>query len=337
MVINIKTDFIPNYEKSIGIFTKIVFLIYPIKISYIMKTLEAYENDIKRQSLFLKTFKKQKPLSKNIQKNSIFTGSGDSLVSAMLAEYFSDFRIRSFDPLDLLKSRHMSKDKAVYFVSISGKTISNIKVANHARKSIAITSNTNSQLAKSCDKIISLQSPNSDVFTAGSLSFLDSALTCISLVKNITIPDDQKIFKKAFSDAKKAVFSDRVFVLGNSMTFPLAMYCAAKFYEILGHDVHYERIEQFSHMELFSTKKNDTVIIFEEKNSHNEQLAKNLRKLGLNVIHPYFLSKNMISSILYYTYFSQLLPLFEAQKRHQKDCNFVVAKKLRNVSDKMIY
>ena len=69
---------------------------------------------------------------------------------------------------------------------------------------------------------------------------------------------------------KKAKVSKRIFVLGNLFTFPLAMYCAAKFYEILGYDAHYSRIEQFSHMELFSAQKGDTVIIFEmakEKNS----------------------------------------------------------------------
>ena len=73
---------------------------------------------------------------------------------------------------------------------------------------------------------------------------------------------------------KKSTVSKRIFVLGNLFTFPLAMYCAAKFYEILGYDAHYSRIEQFSHMELFSAQKGDTVIIFEEKNPHNKQLAK---------------------------------------------------------------
>ena len=52
------------------------------------------------------------------------------------------------------------------------------------------------------------------------------------------------------------------------------MYCAAKFYEILGYDAHYSRIEQFSHMELFSAKKGDTVIIFEEKNSSQQTARK---------------------------------------------------------------
>ena len=90
-------------------------------------------------------------------------------------------------------------------------------------------------------------------------------------------------------------------------------------------------------MELFSAKKGDTVIIFEEKNAHNKQLAKNLKNVGLNVIQPVSNSKNKISQIIYYTFFSQLLTLFEAKKRHQKDCHFVVSKNLRNVSDKMIY
>ncbi len=302
-----------------------------------MKTLEAYESDIQLQVEFLKKFQKQKTLSENQQKNTIFTGSGDSLASAMLAESFSNFIVKAIDPLDLLKNKKISKNKTVYFVSVSGKTISNIKVAKTAKKSIAISSNSASKLSKACTNTILLKSPNSDVFTAGSISFLDSALTCISLVKKITIPDGTKIYKQAYSDAKKSKFSKRIFVLGNLTTYPLAMYCAAKFYEILGHDAHFERIEQFSHMELFSANKGDTVIIFEEKNLHTIQLAKNLKKIGLTVIHPNFKSKNKISHVLYYTFFSQLLPLFEAKKIGQQDCHFVLAKKFRNVSDVMIY
>ena len=302
-----------------------------------MKTIEAYENDIKLQSEFLKNFKKQKSLSVNYQKNVIFTGSGDSLASAMLAESFSNFRVKSMDPLDLLKNKSLTKNKTIYFVSISGNTISNIKVAKEAKKAIAITSKPQSRLAKSCSSSIILQSPNSDVFTAGSISFLESALICISLVKPIVIPKNNDIFKKAYSDVKNFKFGKRIFVLGNMHTFPVAMYCAAKFYELLGYDAHFERIEQFSHMELFSTKKGDTVIIFEEKNAHNVQLVKNLKNVGLNVIHPTFNSKNKISQIVYYTFFSQLLPLFEAKKQKKKDCHFVLAKKLRNVSDNMIY
>ena len=61
----------------------------------LLRTLEAYEKDIHLQSNFLKQFKKQKPLSNNQQKDTVFTGSGDSLAAAMLAESFSDFKIKS--------------------------------------------------------------------------------------------------------------------------------------------------------------------------------------------------------------------------------------------------
>ena len=302
-----------------------------------MQTIEAYENDIKMQQEFLTNFKKQKIISQNKQKNTIFTGSGDSLASAMLAESFSNFAVKAVDPLDLLKNNFISKNKTVYFVSISGNTISNIRVAKKSKKSIAITSRPKSRLVMACDDSIILQSPNSDVFTAGSISFLESALTCISLVCPITIPKSPNIYKKAFEEAKKAKFGKRIFIIGNMHTYPLAMYCAAKFYELLGYDAHYERIEQFSHMELFSVKKGDTVIIFEEKNSHNTQLVKNLKKVGLNVIFPNHNFRDKISQIIFYTYFSQLLPLFEAKKIGKKDCNFVLSKKLRQVSDNMIY
>ncbi len=302
----------------------------------VMNTIEAYEKDIELQLDFLKSFRKQIPLSYNQQKDAIFSGSGDSLVSAMLAESFSCGMVKVLDPLDLYKNKQLVKSKHIYFVSISGNTLTNIKVAKIAKRVTAITSKPESRLAKASDETILLTAPNNQIFTAGSISFLDSALTCISLVKKISIPKDSKLFSKAKTDAKKAKVSKRIFVLGNLFTFPMAMYCAAKFYEILGYDAHYSRIEQFSHMELFSVQKGDTVIIFEEKNSHNKQLGRNLKKVGINVIHPSMPSAKM-SQMIYCTFFSQLLALFEAKKKRKKDCHFVTAKKIRNVSNQMIY
>ena len=306
-----------------------------LELFEIMNSIEAYERDIHLQLDFLKSFRKQKTLSTNQQKNILFSGSGDSLVSSLLAESFSGGVVKAMDPLDLYRNKELVKSKHVYFVSISGNTITNIKVARIAKKAIAITSKPQSKLATASDRIILLVSPNSGVFTAGSISFLESALTCISLVNNIQVPK-VTLFAKADSFAKKAKISKRIFVLGNLYTFPLAMYCAAKFYEILGYDVHYSRIEQFSHMELFSAKKGDTVIIFDEKNSHTKQLGKSLKKIGINVIHPDIPSEKL-SQIIYCTFFSQLVPLYEAKKKRKKECHFVTAKEIRNVSNQMIY
>lgn len=300
-----------------------------------MNSIEAYEKDIKLQLNFLKSFRKQKTISVNLQKNILFSGSGDSLISSLLAESFSGGIVKAMDPLDLYRNKDLVKSKHVYFVSISGNTITNIKVAKIAKKATAITSHPQSRLAKVSDVIIHLVSLNSGVFTAGSISFLESALTCISLVKNITIPKST-LFTKASLSAKKTKITKRIFVLGNLYTYPVAMYCAAKFYEILGYDVHYSRIEQFSHMELFSAKKGDTVIIFEEKNSHSKQLGKNLKKIGINLVHPNMPS-DKISQVIFCILFSQHLSLYEAKRKRKKECYFVMAKNIRNVSNQMIY
>lgn len=300
-----------------------------------MNSIESYEKDIELQPSFLKLFKPQKPLSASHQKNALFSGSGDSLVSSLLAESFSGGIVKAMDPLVLYNNKKLTKSKHVYFVSVSGNTISNIKVANIAKKSTAITSNPISRLADVSDQIIPLNFPSTGIFTAGSISFLESALTCISLVKKITIPDGT-IFQKAKSDAKKAKLSKRIFVLGNMFTFPIAMYCAAKFYEVLGYDAHYCRIEQFSHMELFSAKKGDTVIIFEEKNNHTKQLEQCLKNIGMNIVYPDVPFKKL-DQIFFCTFFSQMIALYEAKKKKMKECHFVVAKNIRNVSNQMIY
>ncbi len=125
--------------------------------------------------------------------------------------------------------------------------------------------------------------------------------------------------------------------MGNLHTYPVAMYSAAKLYEILGMEAYYERLEQFSHMELFSAKKGDTVVILEEKTAHNAELKKALKKVGFNVIHPDPKTTNKVAQFLFYTFLFQLVPLIMAKKKHQKDCHFVTAKKLRAASDKMIY
>ena len=301
-----------------------------------MNTIQAFEKDMDLQSDFLKSFKNQKILSSNQQTNAIFSGSGDSLVSAMLAESFSGGIVRAMDPLDLLKNKQLVKSKHVYFISISGNTVSNIKVAKTTKKTTAITSMPHSRLAKISDDTILLSAPNHGVFTAGSISFLESALTCISLVKKINISNHLKLFSKVRLNVKKFKVTKRIFILGNLYTYPIAMYCAAKFYEILGYNAQYSKIEQFSHMELFSVKKGDTVIIFEEKNTYNKQLSLHLKKIGINVIHPDVPSEKL-SQILYCIFFSQFITLFEAKKKKKKDCHFVLAKNIRNVSNQMIY
>jgi fructoselysine-6-P-deglycase FrlB-like protein len=300
-------------------------------------TIDALEQDILLQISALSKFTPQAVLSESQQRYTIFCGSGDSFAASMLGQVFSNFRVKAFDPLDLVKNKSLLERHTPYIVSISGKTIANIRVAKLAKNSVAITSNKSSPLARASSKLIPLEFPNSDVFTAGSISFLESALTCMSLVTSVKIRQAEHLFKEAKKLALKTSLSKQTFFLGNLQTYPVAMYAAAKIYEVLGASAFYERIEQFSHMELFSVNKDDTIILFEETNNHNRKLIKNLKKLGLKIYQPISPRKDQISQIIFYIFFSQMLPLFLAKRRNQKEVHFMVDKKQKTASDGMIY
>ena len=150
-----------------------------------MNTITAFEEDIKLQENFIKKFTPQKPFSKTYHKRMIFCGTGDSFAAALLAGAFSNFLVRTFDPLDLVKNRNIAKNNTIFLVSISGNTATNIKLAKLFKHSVAVTANSKSKLSMSSGKTIALNYPSSNVFTSGSIGFLASALTCISLVTKI--------------------------------------------------------------------------------------------------------------------------------------------------------
>lgn len=302
-----------------------------------MGTIKDLEEDMLLQVPYLQSFSPQKQLSGIQKRLAIFCGTGDSYAAALLAEAFSKNTARAMDPLDLIKNPHLAKGKTVYLISISGRTISNIKAAKTTKHSVAVTSNKKSKLARVCSKIIHLDYPSSGEFTAGSISFVASALSCISLVTKIKAKNFANIFEDAVSQSRKIKLRGRVFFVGNYHTYPVAMYATAKLYEVLGYNAYYERIEQFSHMELFSIKRGDTVIIFEKKNPHNAQLARHLKKIGLNVIRPEPKTNDKLKQVLFFTFVSQLVPLLYAKKKNQRECYFINAKKIQNASSAMIY
>jgi fructoselysine-6-P-deglycase FrlB-like protein len=296
-----------------------------------MNTIDAFANDLSLQLEYLQKFKPQKTT-----KNAVFVGSGDSLCAAMLAEAFSNYDSISCDPLELAKNKSIANGRRAYFVSISGNTISNVVAAKKVKRKTAITKNLASKLAQTCKNVIPLDYSDSGILTSGGIGFLASALTCISLVCKFRIKNAKKLFHSATTQSRKISTHGMVYFLGDQYTYPIAMYASAKLGEILGLDSHYEKIEQFSHMGMFSAKRGDTIIILEQKNPHNARLASHLKKLGLHVYHP-SIPGDEISQVLFYTFVSQIIPLNLARKKKIRDCYFVSQKKIRAASSDMIY
>ena len=189
-----------------------------------MNTINAFEQDIKLQKIFIKNFKPERPLSKTLQNKAVFCGTGDSFAAVLLAEVFSNFTIKALDPLDIINNKNIFKRKTIFLISVSGNTISNVRLAKTMNNSIAVTANPKSKLSLSCKKTIVLNYPSSDVFTSGSIGFLASVLTCISLVTKFSIKGTRDLFSNAQKESKKSRLTGRIFVLGNMHTFPISMY-----------------------------------------------------------------------------------------------------------------
>lgn len=293
----------------------------------------AYVRDLQRQKSALYTFDAPSPLKGADISRAVFTGSGDSLAAAMLAEALSDYLVRAADPLEIYRNPGIVRDKDLYVISVSGRTITNIRLAKRFGCT-AITAHADSDLAKASGQIIPLTFPMSDVLTAGSASFLNSALVCMSLVRPIPLDDAPRILEQAGQDAAGVHNGGRVFFVGNQYTFPVAMYAAAKMYEIHGSYAHYSRTEQFAHMELFSVRPGDTVILFENAGPRTHLLTESLESGGIRCIITNSGLSDPVDSILYHISYSQHLPLGGLDR---DEVYFMESDHLRGISDSLIY
>ena len=298
-----------------------------------MESLAAYLHDVDTQPEAADGFVGPPQLPEEEQRRAVFTGSGDSLAAAMLAEAFSDYRVRALDPRVIGRNPAVIRGKSLYVVSVSGRTAANIRLARDCPVT-AITAVADSPLARAASRTIRLSFPNSDVLTAGSISFLNSALACMSLVRPVSPSRTRRILEDARRVASSARMGRRTYFVGNQHTFPVAMYAAAKAYEILGADAHYARTEQFAHMELFSAGAGDSVFLLDDDAAARD-MAASLEGEGVScmTINPNL--GDPVADTLHLIFCAQLIPLNHVAGRTQ--VYFMEADGLRGISDAAIY
>lgn len=307
-----------------------------------MNTIEAYEQEIRYQITDLPRFvheSKIKKLSMEDQERCVFTGAGDSFAAAMIAEHASSNKIRAIDPMNICSNPLIVKNRILYALSISGNTRANVEAAKvakrRAKKTIAITANRESKLAKVCDEVIELRFRNSGMLTAGSIGFTTSMLACLSLIRNVKVSNVKQLFDSAESDANIKL-NGHIYILGSGTTYPLAMYGCAKMYEVLGIKAQYAMLEQFCHMELFSIKENDTILILSEGDKA-EELAAKLVDDGYNALVFGPKGKTLEEKLLYYSILLQLIVLYNTKRLKLNECYFITNDRLRKTSSSLIY
>jgi fructoselysine-6-P-deglycase FrlB-like protein len=315
------------------------------------KSIEVMKREIASELALPAKFELARPIDPT---RSVMTGSGDSYVAASIASYLSNCRVICCYPSTLTLNPNILRDRDLYIISVSGRTAHNIAAAKLAKqsniKTIAITANPQSELAKNCDRIIRIDYTKSGALTSGTVSFLSSVLTCISLttevmyntrdllsafkIANIMVDDLLKKIPDALSS---------VLFLADGLLYPVACYGSLKINEVLGIRSFPYSLEEYCHAPLFSIKKDDSVVIFNSSEGHAtnaKTVSKFTEKLeGLN--YSFFSLDFPVSSslaVLFQSIFLvQLLALKMAERNGMTDCFFVQSRDLMEISSGYIY
>lgn len=286
------------------------------------------------------------PDSERAGSNCIFVGAGDSFAAAKAAEYLSDFRARALDPYDLLLKPTIAEGRHVYVISVSGRTRTNIEAAKAARgfakRITAITSDPRSALAESCDDLIKLSFRRTGELTPGTVSFTTTLLACYSRVREpTTIPDLRRMFDSCirWSDGIELTAEGMIFMVGTGLGYCIAIYGAAKIYEVLGWKSQYQATEQFSHMELFSLSKEDFVLLIPDSRQDKKmtQLEGLLASGGWNVAKINPIDNDDVANSIQTAVYLQVLAWRTALKLGLEECSFKRKGEHLRVSDAMIY
>lgn len=278
--------------------------------------------------------------------NCVFVGAGDSFAAAKAAECLSGFRAKALDPYDLLQKPTTVEGKHLFVISVSGRTRTNVEAAKAAhgiaRRVTAITSDVHSALAEACDDVIELRFRKTGAVTPGTVSFTTTLLACYSRVRELpVIPDLRQVFDSSvkWSDTIELPTAGTVFIVGTGLSYCMAIYGAAKIFEVLGSKSQYQATEQFSHMELFSLSEGDFVLLIPASGADVKaaQLEDALTHGGWKVAKTSLNEGDEVAHSILTSMQLQVLVWRTALRLGLEEFSFKKKEKHLRISDKMIY
>jgi len=274
---------------------------------------------------------------------SIFVGAGDSYAAALAGFYASKGGCLAFDPYTIASVPEIAEGREVFFISISGSTSSNILAARRvrklARRTTALTAVPNSKLAALTDQTLAV--PMTYVPKApGMLSFSLSLLAILKIAKVKASCDFERALANAQSDRRRFSFgAGTTYFLGNFLAHAVALYAAAKTYEFLGTKAHAELLEEFSHLELFSLRRSDSVNLFGsfDPSGASRKLSRALTAHGYDSRQITARGTSDPERIFHSVFATQFAVLDRAEATGLTEPKFLSAGNRLAVSDAMIY
>ena len=306
------------------------------------------EEEISNQVLDLPRFashlrKAQPPRLK--RSSLVFAGSGDSFAAAIFAQELSKGEAVASDPYELLTSIKRIRGKNLVIVSVSGRTKTNFELARKAKgiaaKTLAITAQPESPLARECDETLVLDYRTAGTITSGTISFTTSLLACASLLgslpRTIQLGTTLGAANRWARNLKPGAKSSFVFA-GSGLNYALSFYGAAKINEVLGAKAEAAYPEQLGHAMLFSVnEERDLIVCLSNGRDKATQVYELLQKNGFQSRLLATSGNDAVLRSLKIAIYLQQLPLTIAKRKRTAECAFISEKKKLNLSNKMIY
>jgi len=275
----------------------------------------------------------------------IFAGSGDSYAAAFFAQELSQGESVASDPYELLTNIRRTRGKNLVIISVSGKTKTNIELARKAKgistRTLAVTANPESPLARECDETLLLKYRTTGMLTSGTISFTTSLLACALLLRSLprtirvdSAPIDTRWLSTNLKQAGKGAF----LFIGSGVNYALSLYGAAKINEVLGAKAEAEYPEQLGHAKLFTIdKKRDLIISISSGQDKALEKHQLLRNDGFRSSILAFPASHAVNRSLRIAIYLQRLALSLARRTGIEECAFLSDKNRLNLSSRMIY
>jgi glutamine---fructose-6-phosphate transaminase (isomerizing) len=280
--------------------------------------------------------------NKKIFDECIYVGSGDSYVAGLIAEFLTDHKCRCYSPSDLSTSRFI-EGKTYCFISVTGRTKANIELARRATKSgmrtIAVTFNQNSKLAKVCKEVVPVNITKVHTPTAGFRTFVANVVTCLHIA-GIMIPKKFEMWhKKGVELSVKFLNStvlpaETLYLLGNNILFAIALYTCMQMAEFFGSTAVAYKLEEFCHSPIFGLKKSHYLWVLGQ---NEEQIIKRLNRLGPRLSYIELYNKDIFAQLFISIFFVQNLILLLAEKYGYTELQYVMMKDVLKASSDIIY
>lgn len=274
----------------------------------------------------------------------VFVGSGDSYAVSIFAQELSEGQSIAFDPYQLSRNITRIRNKTLVITSVSGRTQANVDLAKkarrYARKTIAVTANDQSPLARACDETLPLRYRSPRILTSGTISFTSSLIACAFLLGKLPGKVDVSTsLKRGASWAKNTrIGSGSFFFVGSSVNYALARFGAAKIQEVIGVKADADYSEQLGHARLFTIdRRSDNIVCVSTDGDRVKELERILSRTGFRTELLKVAGRNGLDSTLEAAIHLQQLALRQAETRGMKEYAFLLDRRRLILSNQLIY